>query len=317
MPTRVSRRKALESVVILGATAPFLLAESSSSTKRRMTIDLMPGNIGVRAGQREVLRLAVQFGFESIEPMAGELGKMSDAELSEFLGEMKSRRIRFGSAGLPVEFRQSEEKFSGDMKTLPQFAASLRRAGVGRASTWLMPGSNTLTYLQNFKLHKERIGKIAAVLASADIRLGLEYVGTKTLRDRFDFEFIHTMAEMRELIAEISAPNLGLVVDSWHWWNAKETPENILALRADEIVAVDLNDAPAGIPREQQIDGRRELPLATGVIDAGAFLNALNQIGYDGPVRAEPFNKALNDLDNEAACARTSEAMHKAFALVH
>jgi sugar phosphate isomerase/epimerase len=87
-------------------------------------------------------------------------------------------------------------------------------------------------------------------------------------------------------------------------------------LKSDQVVAVDLNDAPTGIPREKQIDGQRELPLATGVIDVASFLNALQKIGYDGPVRAEPFNKPLNDLDNDAACAKTSEAMHKAFALI-
>jgi sugar phosphate isomerase/epimerase len=77
-------------------------------------------------------------------------------------------------------------------------------------------------------------------------------------------------------------------------------------------VAVDLNDAPAGIPREQQIDGQRELPAATGVIPVASFLGALRKVGYDGPVRAEPFNKALNAMDNDAACAATISALRKA-----
>jgi hypothetical protein len=42
----------------------------------------------------------------------------------------------------------------------------------------------------------------------------------------------------------------------------------------------------------------------------------LVQIGYDGPVRAEPFNKTLNAMDNEPAVAATAAAMKKAFALV-
>jgi len=79
---------------------------------------------------------------------------------------------------------------------------------------------------------------------------------------------------------------------------------------------VDLNDAPPGVPKDQQLDGRRELPCATGVIEAASFLNALQQIGYDGPVRAEPFNKTLNDLDNEEACAATVKTMRKAFELI-
>jgi sugar phosphate isomerase/epimerase len=79
---------------------------------------------------------------------------------------------------------------------------------------------------------------------------------------------------------------------------------------------VDLNDAPAGVPKEEQKDGQRELPCATGVIDLAAFMKALERIGYDGPARAEPFNRALNELDNEAACAATIKAMRKAFEFV-
>lgn len=79
---------------------------------------------------------------------------------------------------------------------------------------------------------------------------------------------------------------------------------------------MDVNDAPAGLPKEQQRDGRRELPLATGVIDLAGFLNALEAIGYDGPVRAEPFNQELNQLDDDAACAATIAALKKAAGLL-
>ncbi len=78
------------------------------------------------------------------------------------------------------------------------------------------------------------------------------------------------------------------------------------------MVAVDLNDAPAGIAVHDQIDNRRELPAATGVIDLSAFLSALVEIGYDGPVRAEPFNAPLNKLGDGPAVEATSKAMFKA-----
>ena len=52
------------------------------------------------------------------------------------------------------------------------------------------------------------------------------------------------------------------------------------------------------------------------MIDAKGFLGALLEIGYDGPIRAEPFNQRLNDLDDDEASATTASAMKKAFALV-
>ena len=70
------------------------------------------------------------------------------------------------------------------------------------------------------------------------------------------------------------------------------------------------------IARDQQVDGRRELPCATGVIDLAAFLNALNQIGYDGPIRAEPFNQAVNKMSKDDACAAAAASLRKAFSLI-
>jgi len=52
------------------------------------------------------------------------------------------------------------------------------------------------------------------------------------------------------------------------------------------------------------------------VIDLKTFLSVLVEIGYDGPVRSEPFNAKLNALDNDQACQATSAAMDNAFALV-
>jgi sugar phosphate isomerase/epimerase len=90
----------------------------------------------------------------------------------------------------------------------------------------------------------------------------------------------------------------------------------VAALRNEDVVAVDLNDAPADVPKDQQRDNARELPLATGVIDATAFLKALLAIGYDGPVRAEPFNEAVRKMPPEEAVVTTARAMKKAFALL-
>ena len=64
------------------------------------------------------------------------------------------------------------------------------------------------------------------------------------------------------------------------------------------------------------MDSRRELPAATGVIDLKAFLSALVEVGYDGPVRAEPFNRELNALPAAEAVAATAAALKKAFALI-
>lgn len=264
----------------------------------------------------QTIDLAARHGFESIEPQAEFLAGLSAGKLEEVLAAMTMAGLVFGAAGLSVEFRQSEDKFVEGMKKLPELAAGLKRAGVNRVGTWLMSGHASLTYLENFRQHARRLRSVAEVLKDQGIRLGMEYVGTKTIWTRQRYPFIHTLKEMRDLMEEIGTGNAGVVLDSWHWWQADDTVGELLALRNEEVVSVDLNDAPGGVAKDQQQDGRRELPCATGVIDVGAFLKALNQIGYDGPVRAEPFNKPLNDLDNEPACAATIAALKKAVGLI-
>ena len=198
-----------------------------------------------------------------------------------------------------------------------KIAASLQGAGVQRVSTWLNPSHNQLTYIQNFRQHASRLRRVAAVLADENIRFGMEYVAPKTLWASGRYPFIHTLAEMKDLLAEMNSPNAGIVLDSWHWWHAGNTTEDILALQGRDVIAVDLNDAPTGVPKDQMPDNHRELPCATGLIDLAGFLSALNEIGYDGPVRAEPFNQAVNHMPKDDACEAAAVSIKKAFALIH
>lgn len=279
-------------------------------------MDLRCGAIGVRADLPEAIRLAHQYGFESVEPSAPFLARLSDAESADLVADLKAKGLVWGAAGLPVNFRTDDSKFQHDLKQLPGLARALRRAGVTRVGTWLSPAHDSLTYRANFKQHARRLREVAKILGDCGVRFGLEYVGPKTSWTRGRYSFVHTMEQTKELLAEIGQDNVGFVLDSWHWYTAGETEADLLTLTNRDVVACDLNDAPAGIPVEEQMDLSRELPCATGVIDLAAFLGALVKIGYDGPVRAEPFNQKLREMDNEEATAATAAAMKKAFALV-
>jgi sugar phosphate isomerase/epimerase len=279
-------------------------------------MDLTPGAIGVAGTPSEILRLAQAHGFESVAPDPNALAKLSDDQLANLVADLNARKLVWGAAGLPVEFRASEDTFQKDLNALPAVATALQKAGASRVGTWIRPSHESLTFRANFDQHVRRLRPIAQILSDHGLRFGLEYVGPKTSWTAARYPFIHTLAEQRELIAAIDQPNVGLVLDSWHWYTAGETPADLRTLKNDQIVACDLNDAPAGIPVDQQMDLKRELPCATGVIDLKAFLQALVDIGYDGPVRAEPFKAELRSLSPDEAVARTAQAMKQAFALV-
>jgi len=102
------------------------------------------------------------------------------------------------------------------------------------------------------------------------------------------------------------------VLDSWHWWMSGSPAEELASLRREEIVAVDVNDAPAGIAQAELLDRQRELPGATGVIDLAQFIAALRRLGYDGPVRAEPFEFTGWKQPPEEVVARAGLALRQA-----
>ena len=286
------------------------------NTKRKFTMDLSWGAIGVRANQLQAINYAAKHGFESIYADPGFLSSLDDAAHVELAATMKEHGIIWGAAGLPVEFRKDEKTFREGLKKLPTMAKAMQLAGVTRVGTWLSPYHKELTYVANFRQHARRLRDCVQVLGDYGLRFGMEYVGPKTLWASTRHSFIHTMAEAKDLIAEIGRDNVGLVLDSWHWYTAHETVDDLRTLTNKDVIACDLNDAPVGPAVDEQIDSKRMLPSATGVIDLKTFLGVLFEIGYDGPIRAEPFNAQLNAMDNDAACRATSEAMKKAFSLV-
>lgn len=271
-------------------------------------------SVCIEATQLEAIALAQQHGFNSVEARADELARLSEAELDQLLADMRANGLGFGFAGLPIDLRRDAQRFADGMRELPRFAAILKRCGVSRLGTSIVPFHDDLAYAENFRQHVERIGAVAKLLGDQGIQFGLEYCATPTLRRGRRHEFIHTLPQLRELIAAIGAPNLGLVLDSWHWWMSGSPAAELATLRREEIVGVDVNDAPVGVPQTELRDRQRELPGATGVIGLPQFLSALRDLGYDGPVRAEPFEfTGWNRPQAEVAAAAGSSlrrAMH-------
>ncbi len=313
--TALCRAAAAVAACGVPATASRLLAAETGGDVK-FTMDLRCGAIGVRADQRRAIELAHRHGFESVSPEPRYLATLDAAEVDDLLAGLKEKQLVWGAAGLPVEFRADEATFEKDLRALPRLAQAMERAGVTRVGTWLKPNHDELTYTANFRQHVRRLRSCASILSDAGIRLGFEYVGPKTLWAATRHSFIHTMAETKELNAEIGLNNVGLVLDSWHWYTAHEDADDLRSLTNSDIVACDLNDAPQGVAIDEQIDNRRNLPTDTGVIDLSTFLGVLVEVGYDGPIRAEPFNQQLNAMEDDAATATTAKAMQRAFALV-
>jgi sugar phosphate isomerase/epimerase len=288
----------------------------AQSPARAFKLSLNPGAIGVQLNQEQLLDAAIEYGFEAIVPFPWDLENNSQSANKAFLDKMQANNIHWDAANLPLDFRRDQATFEQGMADLKKYAPMFADLGVKACSTWIMPTHASLTYLENFNLHSERLSEVAAVLGEHDMQLGLEYVGPKTLMAAQKHPFISSMQETRELIAQTKRDNIGIQLDSYHWYCAEETVDDLLSLNPKEIITCDLNDAVAGRTRDQQIDQERELPTASGVIDLKAFLGALVAINYAGAVRAEPFNAVLNDMENDQAMALTKEKLDASVALL-
>jgi len=279
--------------------------------------NLAPGHIGVRANQHQALDYAVKYGFQAISPNEGQFADKSAAEIGDWLALIKEKGIRYGAAGLPVEFRKDEEQFQNDLATLPQRAKLMQQLGVTRVATWLLPGHNEWTYLEHFKLLERRFRETANVLKDHGLRLGLEFVGPRTTRATFRYPFACAQRDMMELVHAIGTGNVGLLLDSWHWYTSHGTVDELMQLSNQDVVHVHVNDAPAGIAVNQQKDSQRKLPVTTGVIEGRGFINALVKIGYDGPVEVEPFDQEVRSMEPDAAVRVTAESLQRVWELIN
>lgn len=263
---------------------------------------LSPGAIGVQAPTIESAIAAARLGgFAGVEISPAQIADRIDHAGVDRVRELFSAaQVKPAGFGLPTEFRGDEATWRAGLVELPRLAKAAAAIGCLRCMTWIMPCSNDLLLPQNRRLHIERLKPVAETLASHNIAFGLEFIGPKTLRESQKYPFIHTMPDMLAMGREIG-PNVGLLLDCYHWYTAGHTLADIQRLTADQVVYVHVNDAPANVPVDDQLDNVRCLPGETGVIDIAAFLQALKAIGYDGPVTPEPFKKELKDLPDDSA----------------
>ena len=258
---------------------------------------LSPGAIGVKANTvAEAIAAAKIGGFAGVEFNPAEIADLIDKDGAESVKRLfADAGVRPSGFGLPTDWRGEEAKWKADLEKLPRLASAAAAIGGNRTMTWIMPGSNDLPHDENYRFHVERFQPIAEILNTEGVSLGLEFIGTPTLRHSQKYPFIYRMAEMLAM-GEVIGRNVGLLLDCWHWHTSGGTTEEIAALKPAQIAYVHVNDAPAGVPQEELQDGTRALPGETGVINVTGFLEALRTIGYDGPVAAEPFKKELYAL---------------------
>jgi sugar phosphate isomerase/epimerase len=263
------------------------------------------GCLGIQTDLRETVRLAQANGFEGL---AVNMAKLE--ELGPEGYRKATQGLRPASWTLPVPYAKEEAAFRDGLEVLERQAKLASAIGADRCVIWIPPWSETRPFEKQFEFLSGRLRECATLLKEHGCRLGLEFIGPRTSRAGKPHEFIHTLPAMLGLCDAIGTGNVGLLLDSWHWYTSAGTVDEILSVGSPaRIVHAHVNDAPAGVSRDEQIDNIRELPGATGVIDLAGFLGALQGLGYEGPVQVEPFCARLKEMSPDEAARATAESL--------
>jgi sugar phosphate isomerase/epimerase len=233
----------------------------------------------------EFVQQAANYGFGSVDTDGHALRSLIEQKgldgAREFLNK---HQIQIGTIGLPVEWRSTEDAFRSGLTQLTIDAQTAFQFGCKACCTYILP-STDLPAAHFMVLATRRLRTCAQILGAYNIQLGLEFVGPHHLRTRWANPFIWTLQETLDWIDAIGEPNVGLLFDSYHWYTNELTLNDILALKAEQIVHVHINDALDIPVSEVQDNGR--LYHGEGIIDLGNFHRGLHTIGYKGVVSQE------------------------------
>lgn len=205
-------------------------------------------------------------------------------------------KIRPAIVNLPFQFSAADDAYQQGLKGLDEAAKFAAAIGCTSMMQTLSPTSNE-PKAERRKLIRDRLAEISEILGRSQIRLGIEFLGVQQFRTRPGAqEFIWKMSEAVDL-AKDAGPNIGVVLDAWHWHHSGSTVADILAAGKSRIVHVHVSDAKAQPPEEVR-DNQRLMP-GEGVIDLVGFFQALKKIGYEGGVSPEPLGRVPAEMSAE------------------
>lgn len=244
------------------------------------------------------LDIAKDAGFETVEVKDAWIEAMIEEKGGFALREaFESRDLTLANFGLPVNFHDDEETYKQDLAQLPAVAERSLTLGAVRCTTWLWPSIDELPVPYASRLAR-RFRECADVLSTYGIRLGLEFVGPHHLRHK-KYPFVQNLDQLLSFLESVGAPNVGILMDSYHVYTAEVPAAELRQLSGHQITHVHINDADAS-PAEAH-DGRRLIP-GDGGIDLAGFVQALYEVGYSGPISAEVLHQEpLQGTDSERA----------------
>lgn len=273
--------------------------------------NLDPQALGLSASQSETIELALSFGFRGVSfDLVEFAGEVQSYGLPKARRLLDSAKLKLGTFPLPLEWQADDAKFQTDLRRLAELSELAASVGATRAVTVVEPADDERPYHQNFEFYRQRLGEVCRALEPHGIRLGVGFESSEAARRDKHFEFIHDLDALLVLLSTVGAANVGLSLDVWQVWASGGSLDSVgKKLKADQIVAVWLADAAQPGEGDAHDPATRQLPGETGVIDSGAALARLAELGYEGPVTPLPDRGRFAGMRRDAIARLVGEKL--------
>lgn len=231
------------------------------------------------------IAVAGRAGFDFVEIWAAKLiGYLERGGLPALRRDLKR-------GGVSVATLNSVERVtfndpSGHIRMLEDFQRLCRLGEAIECETMIVVPSSRPEGVSLAAIERESVRvlrELSRLARPYGVRLAYEFLG-------FADCTVNTLGQCAAIVEKVARPNVGLVLDTFHFFAGGSRLDSIRQVNPRKIFMVHINDVERA-PRRKMHDALRLFP-GKGILPLTRILRALKAIGYRGKVSVEIFRPA-------------------------
>jgi 2-keto-myo-inositol isomerase len=265
------------------------------------------GATTMRADLATDIRVASLAGFDGLEIWASKLRKFLEAgtttELKNLFNEYRLEAYSINSIER-ITFRNEEAHATllEECEELCRIASEVGCPYIVVVPSPLPAGKNRADVIEESVRVLDELGGIAEKYGVA---LAFEFLGQTDCS-------VQTLEQAHEVVRKLSRSNVGLVIDSFHFYAGGSQLEALDSLDSQKLFIFHINDAE-DLPRAELEDRHRLLP-GLGILPLREIISALRRIGYDRITSVEIFRPEYWERDPQELARDAHNALSKVLA---
>jgi 2-keto-myo-inositol isomerase len=242
------------------------------------------GATTMRASLKTDLLAAKEAGFDYVEIWKAKLRDLSTAELKDLFAEIGVPPLSINSIEhITFRDKQAYEAIKQECRDLSKIAAEIECPYIV-----VVPGKLPDGDVDVVAESVPVVTELCDVAAEHGVALAFEFLGQPDCS-------VPTLDLAEEIVREAGRDNLGIVIDSFHFYAGGSNVHMIEKLDPRLIYIFHINDAE-DLPRAELEDRHRLLP-GLGILPLREMMEAFRKIGYDDVASVEIFRPEYWERD--------------------